>query len=192
MVLWAPTFRVHENYSRKDSEKQFRFGIPLLEQDADYKTLLETLNKNNILLVIKPHIHEELSELTMSEATHIRILKQEVLDELESNVYDLMKLADAMITDYSSIGFDYLLLDRPLGYTIDDIEQYTIGFSVPNPLEYMPGAKMKKIDDLLAFLDSVACNCDDYAEDRKNLKDKLHTYQDGGNSVRLLMLLGLV
>lgn len=192
MVLWAPTFRVHENYSRKDSEKQFRFGIPLLEQDADYKTLLEALNKNNILLVIKPHIHEELSELTMNEATHIRILKQEVLDELESNVYDLMKLADAMITDYSSIGFDYLLLDRPLGYTIDDIEQYTIGFSVPNPLEYMPGAKMKKIDDLLAFLDSVACNCDDYAEDRKNLKDKLHTYQDGGNSVRLLKLLGLV
>lgn len=192
MILWAPTFRVHENYSRRDSEKQYCFGIPLLEQDEDYKELLNALKKRNILLVIKPHIHEELSELTVNEADHIRILKQDILDELDSNVYDLMKLADAMITDYSSIGFDYLLLDRPIGYTIDDMEQYTIGFSVPDPLDYMPGMKMKKIGDLLVFMDSVAYNRDDYAEERKKLKNRLHTYQDGNNSKRLLELLGLV
>lgn len=192
MILWAPTFRVHENYSRRDSEKRYRFGIPLLEQDEDYKALLNALKERHILLVIKPHIHEELSELTVDEANHIRILKQDILDELDSNVYELMKLADAMITDYSSIGFDYLLLDRPIGYTIDDMEQYTIGFSVPNPLDYMPGMKMKRMGDLLSFMDSVAYNRDDYAEEREKLRNRLHTYQDGNNSKRLLKLLGLV
>lgn len=192
MILWAPTFRVHENYSRRDSEKQFCFGIPLLECEKDYQELLRTLQEKNILLIIKPHIHEELSELTMREADHILIVKQNVLDGLGSNVYDLMKLSGALITDYSSIGFDYLLLDRPLGYTIDDMEQYTIGFSVPDPLAYMPGMKMSKMNELLEFVDAVSCDQDKYADERKKLRDKLHTYQDGNNSERLLQILGLV
>lgn len=191
MILWAPTFRVHENYSRKDSEKEFYFGIPLLEEQ-DYNVLVEKLEEKSILLVIKPHIHQELSELTVSETRHIRIVKQDILEQINCNVYDLMKLSDAMITDYSSIGFDYMLLNRPIGYTIDDIEQYTIGFSVSNPLDYMPGMKMRKVDDLMKFIDSVALNEDNYIEEREELKDRLYTYQDGNNSKRLLKLLGLV
>lgn len=192
MILWAPTFRVHENYSRRDSEKRFHFGIPLLDQETDYRELLNTLKEKNILLVIKPHIHQELSELKVNEADHIRIVKQDVLDQLDGNVYDLMKLSDAMITDYSSIGFDYMLLNRPIGYTIDDMGQYTIGFSVQNPLDYMPGMKMKRADELLEFISSVALGRDAHKEERNRLKDKLFTYQDGGNSRRLLGLLGLV
>ncbi len=192
MILWAPTFRVHENYSRRDSEKEFRFGIPLLEQEGDYKAVLNALRERNILLVIKPHIHQELSELTVDETKYIRILKQDMLDRFGCSVYDLMKLSDAMITDYSSIGFDYMLLDRPLGYTIDDMEQYTIGFSVPNPLDYMPGMKMKNTDDLLKFVDSVVFHQDDYREERGKLKDRLYSYQDGENSRRLLTLLRLI
>lgn len=191
MILWAPTFRVHENYSRRDSEKKFRFGIPLLEQETDYQVLLGLLKEKNILLVVKPHIHQELSELTVNETAYIRIVKQDVLDRLGCNVYDLMKWSDAMITDYSSIGFDYMLFNRSIGYTIDDMEQYTIGFSVPNPLDYMPGMKMKKTGDLLAFIDSVACRRDDYTKEREKLRDRLYTYQDGNNSKRLLELLGL-
>ena len=191
MILWTPTFRVHENYSRRDSEKKFRFGMPLLDQDEDLKALLDALKKRNILLVVKPHIHQELSELKVNETEHIRIVKQDALEQLDSNVYDLMKLSDAMITDYSSIGFDYMLLNRPIGYTIDDIEQYTIGFSVQNPLDYMPGMKMKKIEDLLKFIVLVAFSRDDYKEERERLRDRLYAYQDGNNSERLLRLLGL-
>lgn len=191
MILWAPTFRVHENYSRRDSKMDFRFGIPLLEQDEDLKTLLDALKKRNILIVVKPHIHQELSELRLSESNHIRIMKQDILDRIGSSVYDLMKLSDAMITDYSSIGFDYLLLDRPIGYTIDDMEQYTIGFSVPNPLDYMPGVKMKITADFLRFLDLIALQQDDYQEERTKLKNKLYKYQDGENSKRLLTLFDL-
>lgn len=192
MILWAPTFRVHENYSRRDSQKKFRFGIPLVDREEDLKAILNALKEKNILLVIKPHIHQELSELTVNESNHIRILKQDILDRLGCNVYDLMKLSDAMITDYSSIGFDYMFLDRPIGYTIDDMEQYTIGFSVSNPLDYMPGMKMKETDDLLGFMVSVALDQDNYKEERRKLKDKLYTHQDGKNSKRLLTLLGLV
>lgn len=191
MILWAPTFRVHENYSRRDSEKEFRFGIPLLEQEADYQAVVAILKEKNVLLVVKPHIHEELTELTLNETTHIRIVKQELLDRLDSNVYELMKLADALITDYSSIAFDYMLLNRPIGYTIDDMEQYTIGFSVPDPLAYMPGTKMKTSSDLLDFIGLVSQGHDDYIEEREKVRDRLYRDQDGKNSERLLRLLGL-
>lgn len=191
MIVWTPTFRVHENYSRRDSEKKFRFGIPLLDQEEDYEAVLRALKETNILLVIKPHIHQELSELTVSETDHIRIVKQDVLERLGSNVYDLMKLSDAMITDYSSIGFDYMLLDRPIGYTIDDMEQYTIGFSVQNPLDYMPGQKMKNTEELLAFINSVSYGQDADKEARGKVRDRLYACQDGNNSKRLLELLGL-
>lgn len=191
MILWTPTFRVHENYSRRDSEKQFRFGVPLLEQERDYEAALSTLKGTNSLLVIKPHIHQELSELTVNETAHIRIVKQDALERIGSNVYDLMKLADAMITDYSSIGFDYMLLNRPIGYTIDDMAQYTVGFSVPNPLDYMPGPKMENTGDLLAFINSVSSDTDAYKEERETLRNRLYAYQDGNNSKRLLRFLGL-
>lgn len=192
MILWAPTFRVHENYSRRDSEKKFRFGVPLLERETDYQAVFEILKEKNVLLVIKPHIHEEASELTLSEADHIRIVKQDLLDRLDSNVYELMKLSDALITDYSSIAFDYMLLNRPIGYTIDDMEQYTIGFSVPDPLAYMTGMKMKTCAELSHFIVSVAAGRDDYKEEREKLRDRMHIYQDGGNSKRLLELLELI
>lgn len=191
MILWAPTFRVYENYSRRDSEKKFQFGIPLLEGEAEYEAVLNMLKKKNILLVIKPHIHQEMSQVTVHETENVRVLKQDTLECLGCNVYDLMKLSDAMITDYSSIGFDYMLLDKPLGYTIDDMNQYTIGFSVPNPLEYMPGMKMKNTEDFLSFIDSVALEQDPYIEKRRKVKDELYTYQDADNSRRLLVLLGL-
>lgn len=45
MILWAPTFRVHENYSRRDSAKEYRFGIPLIEGEADYQAMVEVLKE---------------------------------------------------------------------------------------------------------------------------------------------------
>ena len=51
--------------------------------------------------------------------------------------------SDALITDYSSVYFDYLLLDKPIGFTVDDMELYIKdrGFIFNNPEEYMPGKR---------------------------------------------------
>ena len=41
------------------------------------------------------------------------------------DIYPLLKHTDMMITDYSSIYFDYLLLDKPIIFYPYDFEQYT-------------------------------------------------------------------
>ena len=40
------------------------------------------------------------------------------------SVYALLRNADALITDYSSAYFDYMLLNRPIAFTVEDIEEY--------------------------------------------------------------------
>ena len=55
-------------------------------------------------------------------------------------MYVLLRNADALITDYSSAYFDYMLLNRPIAFTVEDIEEYRKkrGFVFDNPFEYMP------------------------------------------------------
>ncbi len=40
-------------------------------------------------------------------------------------LYEFIHCADALVSDYSSVAIDYLLLDRPLGFTLDDYKEYT-------------------------------------------------------------------
>ena len=41
-----------------------------------------------------------------------------------SYAYPLMKVTDILITDYSSIYFDYLLFDKPILFMPFDFEDY--------------------------------------------------------------------
>ncbi len=45
----------------------------------------------------------------------------------ECDIYPALALFDALVTDYSSIYFDYLLLDRPVFFFPYDLEHYVAG-----------------------------------------------------------------
>ncbi len=47
-----------------------------------------------------------------------------VLMNPKSDAYPLLSLCDALLTDYSSIYFDFLLLDRPMIFYPYDFEDY--------------------------------------------------------------------
>ena len=112
-------------------------------------------------------------------------MTQNDLESWQATIYDIMKIADAMVTDYSTIGFDFMLLDRPIGYTIDDMKDYKLGFSVPNAMELMPGMKIENIDGLKDFIGSVANGRDEFAEERGRVSRLVHDYPDGNNCRRL-------
>ena len=52
--------------------------------------------------------------------TNIRYVTEEMLQKSGIQLYELVGLMDGLISDYSSIAVDYMLLDRPLGYVLTD------------------------------------------------------------------------
>jgi CDP-glycerol glycerophosphotransferase (TagB/SpsB family) len=72
-----------------------------------------------------------------------------LLDD-DDDLSSFLPLCTLLITDYSSVAFDFLLLDRPLIYYVPDIDNYRVvrGFYF-SPDEAMPGPLIRQPDDLL-------------------------------------------
>lgn len=69
--------------------------------------------------------------------------------------YNILNAVDILITDYSSIYFDFLLLDRPIIFTPIDYEEYkhNRGFLL-EPFDFWaPGDKCFCYEDLKLTID---------------------------------------
>lgn len=198
IVLWMPTFRKTKNIygiERIDSPAEYFCGLPLIHSIDDLKTIDKLLNKANIILVIKTHpVCKDVDQNTNdSQFTNIKIWTHEFFSGLGINIEALYGDSSAMITDYSSASFDYMLTDKPLGYVIDDIKEYSLGFPYSNPLEYMPGAHINTFDDLCTFFEDISCGKDEFADERRRINAWAHNeeYNDGKNSKRFVRMIGI-
>jgi CDP-glycerol glycerophosphotransferase (TagB/SpsB family) len=190
-IIWMPTYRKHRYIESNDLMKENALGLPVLNSTGDLELLNDCLREKDILLIIKPHPVQDLSAISVTQSGNILLASNELLRKGGINLYQLIAETDALITDYSSVAFDYLLLDRPIGYTLDDFDEYTPGFVVENPLDYMPGKKIWSTEDFLEFMSDMANGNDIFADQREKLRNYIHTYQDNRNSARLLDILDL-
>ncbi len=110
----------------------------------------------------------------------------------ETDAYELLAHVDALISDYSSIIFDYMLLDRPILYYTPDLEDFVSGSRSLNfhPSEVAVGPMCANFDALCAALEHVALNQSaDYSERRREIMPRLHQYTDAGSSERVLKVI---
>lgn len=64
---------------------------------------------------------------------------------------------DILITDYSSVSFDYMLLRRPIMFFCPDLDEYLDGRGLfMNPLDVMPGLLLRTPDELLEALQDLS------------------------------------
>ncbi|MBR6682938.1 MAG: CDP-glycerol glycerophosphotransferase family protein [Firmicutes bacterium] len=117
---------------------------------------------------------------------NIRFVVDDELERKGVQLYELVENCDIMLTDYSSIFYDFLLLNRPVGFLISDINEYTRGFFYSDPLSQMPGEKIRTAEELTRFFDKVNAGEDDWADERERIKNMVFTYQDANNCKRLL------
>ena len=189
VIIWMPTFRKAKNSNRNDSKKKFKLGIPLLSSIEEIKQLNNLLKSNNSLLIIKIHNGQDTSIIKINSQSNIIIMTSETEKKLKINLYKLLANTDALLTDYSSVAYDYLLMNKPIGYIVDDIKDYKLGFAFENITEYMPGTHIETYNQLLDFIDNIFNNVDEYKKERKKVLNKINQFQDNKNQERIFKLI---
>jgi CDP-glycerol glycerophosphotransferase (TagB/SpsB family) len=191
LITWLPTFRRSAFLHRQDLKP--KGALPIFNSYNQMLDLDRFLNKHNILLLIKFHPAENIEKNNKPNFSNIRIFYDNEFKKEKLELYKILAISDALITDYSSVYFDYLLLNRPIAFTIDDIEKYkdSRGFVFDQSLDYMPGWKISNQAEFSNFLESLVNNIDNFQADRKRINDFANYYKDGGNCKRLLELINL-
>jgi CDP-glycerol glycerophosphotransferase (TagB/SpsB family) len=126
--------------------------------------------------------------------SNIKIVRDEELADNGIQLYQFIPHTDALVTDYSSISADYMLLNKPMIYILDDYDEYrkSRGIYSENVLELMPGYHVFNLEELKEAIIEICRGVDKYKNKRNELLPKFHTYQDGCASKRILDHLGIM
>ena len=186
IIVWLPTFRQHKDKVRNDVKKDYHYGLPLLYKKEDLEKLNDYLIKNDLLLVLKAHPKQDVSLIKELNSPNILFINDNDLFRNKIILTDLIYKSDILMTDYSSVFYEGLAMDKRVIYTIDDIDEYKKGrgFLTDNPEYYMIGDKVKDINELLkAFANSF--KEDKYKKEKKEKVKLFFDYQDGLASKRI-------
>jgi hypothetical protein len=166
-VLYAPT--------HKDQEFDTTF-FPL--HGFDSSSLRRFLREQNIALFLRLHpVEEQRSQYSdLVDGESIFLLGK----ERAPSVIELMPFMGALITDYSSIFFEFLAFDRPILFVQDRWESYEFsrGFVLEYD-QYFPGPKVTEFKDLLRLLKEARQAEDHWKEERAFVRKVLLPHLEG-------------
>lgn len=188
VIIWMPTFRAHLEGNRNDSTRDYPYGIPVIYKEEDLYSLNEQLKKLDVALLVKHH-PRSIPYLSLPKLSNILFLCQ--FENEKIHFYKLLTQTDALISDYSSVVFDYMLLDRPIAWTLDDLDSYKLKFSMEDPLEFMPGNHVYCLKDLMDFIKQVSNGEDIFRKQRNDLKMDLGLKDFGYGCEKVASFLGL-
>lgn len=184
LIFFAPSYRSNMSCH---AGKIFSDNIFRLD-DFDNNVLDEFLKKHNAAIIYKLHPIEQTAfagrNFNMSE--HCYEMTDSILFEQDVRYDEILNSFDVMVSDYSSIVYDYLLLNRPIVYLLPDFEEYknSKGFVFNNISLYMPGEKAYDFENLLKALAEAFDNPDKYADLRNNVIMNRFDYTDDRSAER--------
>lgn len=192
-VLWMPTFRRSVSKNLDEGYFDSYTGLPIIDDKNKLEAFNEYLKSNNSICVFKLHHLQYELNVFSDEYSNIHIIRDEDLREMGLQLNQVILLFDILLTDYSSIATDFLLLDRPIIFTVDDYETYknSRGFIIDNPIQYFPGCCVKTESELISALTDEINDKDLFKSTREALLHEYHHFTDGNASKRIVELLML-
>jgi CDP-glycerol glycerophosphotransferase (TagB/SpsB family) len=182
IVLYGPSWR----HGRKPTQF-FPFD------DMQVSILCEFLLRHKILFLIRPHVTEmfspsmrSMNEMQKKIPDYFRIISHDVYND----VNEFLPFVDILISDYSALYHDFLLLNRPMLFVPYDYSDFRRknGF-LYDYFEELPGLAVNSMTDMLTEIFNVLQGNDEYEDKRLRLKGKIHNYIDKSNCKRVLDLL---
>lgn len=187
VIVWMPTFRRNRNTGVEFGSLN-SLGVPLLDSVEKFKQLNKMLEENNVLLLVKLHPAEDTTNMVLSDYSNIYFLSDSDLEKKGATVYGLLAESDALLTDYSSVYYDYLLTDRPIGLVIDDLAEYSKrnGFFYGEYKDFIKGDYIECLDDFFIFIYNIAHDIDSDKEERQWAIDRYCEYKDFKSTDRVV------
>lgn len=180
--VWLPTYRCSIiGDIRKDGVFNEE-GISFLSME-ELSRLDNFLHSKSALLIIKLHPMDALQNMNFGEFSNIMVIKPKDFDE---QLYPLLGASDYLLTDYSSVWIDYCILKRPIGFVMNDIEEYksSRGLTIENLDEKLPGTIIDTYEKLTEFITDLPEFDDKYLT-------LYNTYCDNRAAERLAQRLGI-
>ncbi len=171
VLLYAPTFR--------DVSAQ-GFSSPLVEY-LELERLANELGDDWTILLRGHSFNARSSDKNRSSSRVIDVTKY-------PDVNDLMIACDVMVTDYSSIMFDYLVTEKPIVYFAPDIEEYVANRGMYFEYrEVLAGEVATSQDELLRHITSLA-NISNVQPSAAYMQQKARfvPHDDGGAASRVV------
>lgn len=188
VLIWMPTFRTSAIGNFYDG-KQSETGVPCVK-NTDLAVLNQVLKNKNIVLLLKLHPWASDSIGDLLEYSNIFNIKNEDIP-YPYTLYHLVAKADVLFTDFSSIYIDYLLVDKPVAFVIDDFEEYknSRGFAFEPIEDYLAGHLINNFQELTDYIVSMDKFNPLYTKKRQCIREFFHKYCDNLSAQRTLSYL---
>ena len=167
VILFAPTFRGSGHGTAH---------YPFFK--IDFERLARYCEKNNAVVLFKMHPFVK-NRLNIADKH-----KQYFVDVSDfREVNDILFITDLLISDYSSLIYEYAVFKKPMIFYAFDLEDYITTRDFYEPYEsFVPGKIVQSFDALMDALDN-----EDYEGEKViPFLDKHFKYQDGRSSERLV------
>lgn len=169
ILLYAPTYRDNQHTS----------GIGYTyKTEVDFDKLKKELSNEYIILFRSHWLVANLFDFEKYKNFIYNVSDYDDIDEL-------YVVSDLLITDYSSVFFDYANLKRPILFYMYDLEEYRDnirGFYLD--IEDLPGPILKTEEELIENIKTISE--DFYNEKYKKFNDKFNYLDDGQASKRVV------
>ena len=173
IILYAPTFRDDE--FSDDDKYEFQ---PKISFDA----LRAQLGDEYVMIVKYHYLIMDAVDWTPYQGFIYHF-------DQSRDIAELFIVSDLLVTDYSSVMFDYSILNRPMFFFAYDFDKYKNelrGFYFSYQGE-MPGPISMTTEQLIEDIKNYSP--DEYADKYKKFRDKYNSVDDGNAAVKVLKLL---
>lgn len=170
VILYAPTWR----------DNSFNLKGYTFKLKVDFKKWQKTLGKDYVV-IFKPHY------LIVNDFDLESVKDFVYFVDPKEDISSLYLIADILVTDYSSVFFDYAILRRPIYFYMYDLDSYRDelrGFYL-DIYQDLPGKVIENEDSLLEKISQSEFDYDKL----KLFNQRFNNHEDGNASKRVLDIL---
>ncbi len=173
VILYAPTWNGNDVSTPKIDIERY------LAITSHFENTVDT---NKYQLIIKPHQIEyrNMSEEQLESCNFVSY-------HIDAN--ELLSIVDIVITDYSSIYFDYLVAKKPILFYIPDFEEYSKARGLYFKIDELPGPCAKNFEELCGYINDIESVEKQYQAVRNEVLGWACKYDDGNVSKKVLNVL---